>query len=234
MTTAASIDSGSLSENFWNFNWPEWLLSQPSISEPELPRQLIRDVDLLEYFRLIPGLKELLMLRQVHALEHATVWILSNSSAKGQSSVPAIAADDAQLGGMATERGFYLYGRVNWLDLQRAAKQALERLTQGEWQLAVHPRCGTNMSVEMLLMSGLTLGAHLLLPREPVEQILGMGFAAATAAQLAPEIGSLVQRYLMTASPLNLELADITFTTDPDGYPAHFVGVQWVRESSYA
>ena len=36
------------------------------------------DSELIEKLGFIPGLKEFLILRQVHALEHATVWMLSN------------------------------------------------------------------------------------------------------------------------------------------------------------
>jgi hypothetical protein len=91
----------------------------------------------------------------------------------------------------------------------------------------VHPRCGTNVSVGMFLTVGLALGAHFLLPRGPIEQILGLGLAAATATQLAPDVGSLAQRYLTTAVPFNLAIAEITATPDLWGRPSHFVQVRW-------
>lgn len=188
----------------------------------------IQDTDLIRQLPFIPGLKEILMLRQVHALEHATVWVLGESnSAQITSTSKNRQFDNELLGGLSTEQGFYLYGQVNIASLQRAVRVALQRLTGGELDLAVHPRCGTNVSVEMLLTVGLALGIHLLLPRSPIEQLLGLGVAATTAAQLAPELGILAQQYVTTAIPFNLAIEDITVTRDVWGRSAHFVRVRW-------
>ena len=183
-----------------------------------------QDAEFLQQLDFVPGLKEILTLRQVHALEHATVWILSEAS-NGSGNL----SDNELLGGMSTDQGFYLYGRVNPAQLQRAANQALQRLQGGEWDLALHPRCGTNLSVGMLLTAGLAVGINLLLPRGPIVQLLGLGAAATAAAQLAPDLGSLAQRYVTTAIPFNLSIADISLTQDIWGRPAHFVRVRWVE-----
>jgi hypothetical protein len=79
----------------------------------------------------------------------------------------------------------------------------------------------------MFLTAGLALGAHLLLPRGPIEQFIGLGLAAVTATQLTPDVGILAQRYLTTAIPFNLAIEDITATPDIWGRPAHFVQVRW-------
>ncbi len=192
--------------------------------------QPMQDADLLRHLSFVPGLKEFLILRQVHALEHATVWVLSG--AKSAYAPPARATshfqvDNELLGGLSTEKGFYLYGEVNISDLRRAATLALHRLTNGEEDLAVHPRCGTNLSVAMVLTAGLAVGMHLLLPRGPIEQLIGLGLAATTACELAPEVGASVQRYLTTSIPFNLEIDSITRTRDIWGREAHFVKVRW-------
>lgn len=187
-----------------------------------------QDSDLLKELEFIPGLKELLMLRQVHALEHATVWVLSESNPRNLTGYSAAAARDNQgLGGMSTDRGFYLYGHVNPLQLERAATIALTRLTSGEWDLAVHPRCGTNLSVGMMLTAGFALGAHFLLPRGPIEQLIGLGVAATTAATLAPDLGSVAQKYLTTSIPFNLAIENIKVAQDLWGREAYFVQVRW-------
>ncbi|MGV0027368.1 DUF6391 domain-containing protein [Phormidesmis priestleyi] len=183
--------------------------------------QPTQDTELIRQIGFIPGLKDLLMLRQVHALEHATVWILSNGATPS--------SDSDALGGLSTDRGFYLYGQAKTADVSRAVSRALRRITQGEWNLAVHPRCGTNVSVGMLLTAGLTLGVSALLPRGPIEQILGLGVAATTAAQLTPELGGFVQQYVTTAIPFNLTVQDISVVQDCWGRPAHFVRVQWIE-----
>lgn len=189
--------------------------------------RLTQDADLLRAFNFVPGLKELLMLRQVHALEHATVWVLSSGAKPRQATATEGVPDNELLGGMSTDRGFHLYGQVNTIELHRAVQVALRRLTAGEWYLAVHPRCGTNLSVGMLLTAGFAVGAAALLPRGPIEQFVGLGIAATAAAHLTPDLGRFAQQYITTAIPFNLVIEGITPTKDAIGRPAHFVQVSW-------
>jgi Domain of unknown function (DUF6391) len=191
--------------------------------------QTTQDTDLVAQFGFLPGLQELLTVRQVHALEHATVWVLgeSNRSHVSADGNPSPLTDNESLGGMSTEKGFYLYGNVTTSDLRRAVQTALQRIQDGEWELAVHPRCGTNLSVGMLLGVGLALTLNQILPKTPLEQLLGLGIAATTAAEIAPDLGQWVQRYVTTAIPFNLAIADIIPTQDMWGRPAHFVRVRW-------
>jgi hypothetical protein len=189
---------------------------------PDLDRQLLQQLGF------IPGLKEFLILRQVHALEHATVWILSNlDNAIAIHPSHSTSQDNQSIGGLSTEKGFYLYGEINSLKLRRAVNLALTRLKQGEWNLALHPRCGTNSSVAMLLTAGMALTAHLLLPRQPIEQLVGLGLATTAANYFAPDIGMSVQRYITTAIPFNLKVRDITQAMDALGRSGYFVRLQW-------
>lgn len=206
-------DATTRQQNDWNFEF----------FEPQ-PRQ---DTDLLKQLGFIPGLKELLMLRQIHALEHATVWVLSENANNSSSIGQSLPQDNETLGGLSTDRGFYLYGQVNFSHLQRAVRVALARLQAGEWNLAVHPRCGTNLSVAIVLTAGLVLSTSLILPRWPLTQLFGLGIAAATANHIAPDLGKSAQKYLTTSIPFNLKVEDISATTDFWGRPAHFVRVQW-------
>ena len=197
--------------------------------------QAVQDTELLQQLQFVPGLKELLTVRQVHALEHATVWVLSElgRSPLASSSAQAPSAPSTeQLGGMSTERGFYLYGAVDPVTVEWAVHRALQRLVAGEWDLAVHPRCGTNVSVGILLTAGLAIGVNLLLPKDPLGQLLGLGLAATAAAGLAPDFGSLAQRYLTTAIPFNLAVQGVTASRDRLGHPVHFVQVQWVESAA--
>jgi hypothetical protein len=218
MNTSASVQYDSFPFNFFNF-------------ELTTPRPT-QDTDLLQQLSFIPGLKEILMLRQVHALEHATVWVLGDT--KSSYSRPGrtvnVQLDNEHLGGLSTEHGFYLYGDVNISDLRRAVTLARHRLVNGEWDLAVHPRCGTNLSVAMLLTASLAVGVHLLLPFRPLEQLigLGLGLAATTAAELAPDLGIVAQRYLTTAIPFNLAIDNVTLARDMWGRQGHFVKVHWL------
>lgn len=216
MTNTATANS----ENIWDFDFAS-----------PYPAQ---DTNLLKQLDFLPGLKEILMLRQVHALEHGTVWVLSemeNAFQTANPSGPKSAAnrqqDNETLGGLSTDRGFYLYGSVNQIRLKQAVHLALQRFRNGEWDLAVHPRCGTNLSVAMLLTAGLAAGSSLLLPKGPLEQLLGVGLAAAVASQLTPDLGSLAQKYITTAIPFNLTIEEIYPVSDLWQRPAHFVRVQW-------
>lgn len=189
-----------------------------------------QDAEVLQQLQFVPGLKELLTVRQVHALEHATVWVLSEL---GQSSLASTANQSLeQLGGMSTDRGFYLYGDVDLVTVEWAVRQALRRLVVGEWDLAVHPRCGTNLSVGILLTAGLAMGVTWLLPKDPLGQLLGWGLAATAAVGLSPDFGSLAQRYVTTAIPFNLAIQGVTASRDRLGNSVHFVQLQWVESVS--
>jgi Domain of unknown function (DUF6391) len=189
--------------------------------------QVSQDTELLRQVGFLPGLKEMLMVRQVHALEHATVWILGGLPDR-RVSPQADWEDDGGLGGLSTEQGFYLYGQAKTTDVRRAVNQALSRITHGEWDLAVHPRCGTNLSVGMVLTASIAFGIHLLLPRNPIEQLLGLGLAATTAAQMTPELGRFVQQHITTSVPFNLRVQDVSVVQDSWSRPAHFVRTEWI------
>lgn len=189
-----------------------------------------QDTDLLERLSFVPGLKEILMVRQVHALEHATVWTLSESSGCATQKFKDgenVGIDNQLYSGLSTEEGFYLYGEANISDLRRAVNLAQQRLTNGEWNLAVHPRCGTNASVAMLLTAGLAVGMHLLLPRGPIEQLIGLSVATSTATELAPDVGAFFQRHITTAIPFNLAVENIILKHDAMGRKAYFVKLKW-------
>ncbi|NJO49227.1 MAG: hypothetical protein HC840_06980 [Leptolyngbyaceae cyanobacterium RM2_2_4] len=57
-----------------------------------------------------------------------------------------------------------------------------------------------------------------------------MGLAATAAMHLAPELGSLAQRYLTTAIPFNLAIGNISALGDRQGRSVHFVQVLWVEQ----
>jgi len=187
------------------------------------PHQTL-DQQLSEQLGFLPGFKEVLKVRQIHALEHGTVWALTQMAEKHQA---AWRQNYSQLGGMSTEKGFYLYGSVDKTDLYRAVSEAGDRLRSGEWDLALHPRCGTNLYVTMLLTAGLAGGFSWLLPKDPLTQIIGVGGAAAAATVFAPEVGRYAQRYITTAIPFNLVLEEIDEKTDLQGKASYFVRLRW-------
>ncbi len=182
--------------------------------------QIDHDSNLRAQWGFLPGFKELLMLRQVHALEHATVWVLSNLENKQN-------RDNTSIGGLATEQGFFLYGKINLLLLDKAVKIALKRLQQGEWDLALHPRCGTNAAVAAAMTTTAMLAAHVILPKDFFSQIVGIGLTGLACNHLAPEIGMSVQKYLTTSIPFNLKIQEISKEIDQQGRSAHFISLKW-------
>ena len=82
------------------------------------------------------------ILRQNHAIEHATVTLLSQR-------VPGLS-----LVGRSDLQGFTLFGDVDTQVIEQTAGEAVSRLQAGESGLAVHPNCGTNL-VTAGMLSGL-------------------------------------------------------------------------------
>lgn len=73
--------------------------------------------------------------RRNHALEHATIHILS-SIFPGRS-----------MAGHSNPTGFFLIGDLPTEQVRSAVTEALTRLQNGEKQLAIHEGCGTNYAV---------------------------------------------------------------------------------------
>lgn len=71
--------------------------------------------------------------RRNHALEHATIHVLSGR------------IKSARLAGRSSDSGFVLIGNVPTAEVERAAQEALTRMQKGERRLALHPNCGTNL-----------------------------------------------------------------------------------------
>jgi hypothetical protein len=80
----------------------------------------------------------------------------------------------------------------------------------------------------MVLTAGFALGATAILPRDPLGQLLGVGLATMAAAHLTPELGSLAQRYITTAIPFNLAIANVAPQRGEGGRSTHFIEVRWV------
>ncbi len=135
-------------------------------------------------------------LRRNHGIEHATVHVLSEW-------VPNLS-----LVGRADGKGFAIIGEVNPEQLADAAHEALKRMKNGQGDLAVHPRCGT----QLVTLGALTaLAAFLALGRRPrVSKLPDAMIATTLAAFIAQPLGLQLQKYV---------------TTSPNVFDANFVGV---------
>ena len=125
-------------------------------------------------------------IRQHHAIEHATVNILSRRNPNRH----IIARSDPS--------GFHVYGPVKTEELQAAVEEALGRLQAGEHELAIHPNCGTNIVTAGLLAGlagiALTSGKR----RHWWEQLTISLMATAFALLAAQPLGHLAQERVTT------------------------------------
>jgi len=96
----------------------------------------------LELIRAFLRQKQVLSIRRNHAVEHATIHILSQ-----QHPTRAIS-------GYSDMHGFWIIGAIPGEDIRLAVDEAIKRLQGGESRLAYHPNCGTNF-VTTGVMAGL-------------------------------------------------------------------------------
>ncbi len=127
-------------------------------------------------------------IRQNHALEHATITILSGY-------IP-----DLRVSARSNSRGFTIFGDVDLGQLRRALDEALRRLQAGEAQLAIHPNCGTNLVVGVsLLAAGTLLGITSSRSSTRIASAAASSFAGFMAAR---PLGEYVQKHVTTLPDL--------------------------------
>lgn len=150
--------------------------------------------------------------RENHALEHATIVLLSKRH------------PEARLSGVSFATGFFVFGEIPTESIRPMAEQALARLRGGEPEMAIHERCGTNLAVAGMLtgLSAMTV-ARL---RKPYNNVNNVILASTAALVLSRPLGLLVQRYVTTHTPSNemkvTGVRSMTFL----GQPAHFVSTE--------
>jgi predicted oxidoreductase len=126
--------------------------------------------------------------RQNHALEHATITILSRM-------VP-----DLSVSARSSADGFIIFGNVDLGVLRRAMDEALRRLQAGEAELAIHPNCGTNIAVGISLI---TLGTLFGLTSDQPRTRIATAAASSIAGLMAARpVGQYVQRHFTTLPDL--------------------------------
>jgi hypothetical protein len=148
-------------------------------------------------------------IRRNHGLEHATIHLLSRRFPK------------KTLIGRSDNNGFFLFGDVPTEALRETLSEALERLRNGEHELAVHPNCGTNIVTAAILAGGASffslMGSKDEDWRQRLER-LPLAIAATMLALLvARPAGHAAQQHITTiADPSNLEIVAIRrFTRGP-------------------
>ena len=127
-------------------------------------------------------------IRQNHALEHATVTILTGKMA------------NLRVSARSYTSGFVIFGALDPQKVHLAAEEALGRLQAGEADLAIHPNCGTNVAVG-LMCTALSWMLALSL-RRPRTRLPSAAAGVVGAALLARPLGMMVQRHVTTLPDL--------------------------------
>jgi Domain of unknown function (DUF6391) len=130
-------------------------------------------------------------IRQHHALEHATLQVLSITK-----NVP--------LAGYSDPFGFWIVGDVTTQEIQEGVEEAMTRLKAGEYRLALHPNCGTNYVVSGVIAGGVSWLA-----------MLGSNGNFRRKMERLPIIMTLVTVSLILTTPLALTI-QARYTTDPN------------------
>jgi hypothetical protein len=126
------------------------------------------------------------VIRQNHALEHATIHVLSRRNPY------------QRLMGRSTPGGFFIYGAFDTQEVADAASEALSRLQMGEAHLAVHPRCGTNLAVTGVLAGTAAFSATLGRPRSKLDRLPLALMAATIGALVAQPLAHRIQERVTT------------------------------------
>ncbi len=138
--------------------------------------------------------------RRNHALEHATLHVLS---AKYPSKPMA---------GHSNPTGFFILGNLPTEDVRSAVTQALTRLRAGERELAIHAGCGTNIATSGLVAGTFawfilrggksTLGRLLRLPVAILFALVGLA--------VSQPLGPVIQAKITTDADMgNLQVVDV-------------------------
>ena len=138
--------------------------------------------------------------RRNHALEHATIHMLSRKHRR------------LRVAGRASDGGFVLIGEVPTDQVEAAVDEALKRMKRGERGLAVHPNCGTNLVTTGFMTTlagylGLKGGSN---QRVSLDRFSFTMSLMVLALIISQPIGMSLQRHITTdGNPGDLELVSV-------------------------
>ena len=125
--------------------------------------------------------------KQNHALEHATIVLLSRQF------------PDVRLAGISFAAGFFVFGDVPTEAILPVTEEALRLLRTSSPELAIHERCGTNLAVTGILTGVAAMSVAKM--RRPYNTLSNVILASTAALILARPLGLTVQRYVTTQTP---------------------------------
>ena len=159
-------------------------------------------------------------IRRNHALEHATMHLLGRADPQ------------LRLVGRSDWTGFWVYGKVDTGAVAASAQEALGRLAAGEAALAVHPRCGTNLTAAAILggLGGFAVGK--LLRRWRLLQFTGVLAVTLGALSMGRSVGQAAQRHLTTdAKMAGMRIAGVERGQMGDVVTHHVITLQPTKQT---
>lgn len=137
-------------------------------------------------------------IKRNHAIEHATINVLEQ-----------LAGHHLNISGLSREDGFYIAGIQNPEMVEDAAIQGLKLLKQGNCQLAIHRRCGTDIAIANFLSALIFL---ILLFTTGMFSLLNIIIALLLSNLISPYLGEYVQKYFTTSCDVaNMEIVGLEF-----------------------
>ena len=123
--------------------------------------------------------------RRNHAIEHATVSILTEQKVK------------SAVLGFAIPSGFLIYSKSNKDEIVSAANHGLKLMKSGVYEISISQFCGTNLVVAALLTGVSTVLLGKILGKKS-KNILNITNGFLLSALLSKPIGRIVQKYVTT------------------------------------
>lgn len=146
-----------------------------------------------------PMIEELLYLvrrtRQHHAIEHATLHVMSRR------------VGSSTLSGYSDPFGFTIFGESDLESVRRGVGDALLRLQAGEDGLAIHPNCGTNLVATGVLVTVVALFAAR--KRNPFERFVTTLIWILPMLITGKRLGMYLQRYTTLADVSDRWVVDV-------------------------
>ncbi len=163
-------------------------------------------------------------IRRNHAIEHATINVLEQ-----------LAGQQLNISGLSQEDGFYIAGIQNAEMVEEAAIRGLNLLKQGNCQLAIHRRCGTDIAIANFITA---LIFFILLFTTGMFSILNIVIALLLSNLISPYLGEYVQKYFTTSCEVrNTDIVGLEYEIgrqDKNLLLRHFPRGYFIRtETSY-
>ena len=141
-------------------------------------------------------------IRRNHALEHATIHVLSARY------------PHTPIAGRAHGNGYLILGSLPTQAVVECASEAAARLRSGEGQLAIHPNCGTSFLTAAVLAGAASylslLGGRSTRWQERLGRLPLAIFSIVLALIIAQPLGAAAQRHLTTSSEIGrLEIVQV-------------------------